>query len=53
MSPRQTNQIISIVAIILIVITFVLSMTGTIPVLAAIVVTLIVGFGVRIIRARL
>jgi hypothetical protein len=53
MSPRQTNQIISIVALIIIVITFLLTMTGTLPALAAIVVTLIVGFGVRIIRTRL
>lgn len=53
MTPRQLNQLISIVALIIIVIAFVLTMTGTLPALAAIVVTLIVGFGVRIMRARL
>jgi hypothetical protein len=53
MSPQQLNQVISFAALALIVIVFVLVMTGTIPALAAIVVTLLVGFGVRFLRGML
>lgn len=53
MPPRQLNQIISIAALVLIVIVFVLTLAGVVPALVAIVLTLVIGFGVRVLRGML
>ena len=50
MSAQQVNQITAIVALVLIVILFVLVSTGVLPALVAIILTLGIGLGVRVIR---
>jgi hypothetical protein len=53
MSPQQANQLIAVVALVLIVIVFVLVATGILPSLIAIILMVALGFGVRVARSTL
>ena len=53
MSPQQVNQYTAAVAIVLIVILFILVVTGKLDSLTAIVITVVIGVGVRFVRSML
>ncbi len=53
MSPKQVNQIIAVVALVLIAVVFVLVATGVLPSLIAIILMVALGFGVRFVRSTL
>ena len=53
MSSQQVNQISAIIALVLIVILFVLVSRGVIDTLLAIILTLVIGAGVRFLRGTL
>ena len=53
MSAQQVNQITAIVALVLIVILFILVSMGRLPSLVAILLTLGIGLGVRVIRSTM
>ncbi len=52
MTPQQINQMTAIVALVLMAILFLLVSSGTIPALAAIVLTIGIGLGARFVRSR-